>query len=137
MGIEEYVKTPEMRPASGELKKHNIEIGKRFVFFDNKMEHNGDMYVVMRKVIGITEPYEPASPRKHTVDAYMLFFGNGGNLEGLKVEILLGESKKICESPISVFIPKGILNSYKIIEGSGFYMKFVKAPDGDYNKVTY
>ncbi len=137
MDIKEYVNRPEMRAAAGELKKHSEELGKRFVFFDNRIEHNGDLYVVMRKVVGVKSPYEPAEPRKHTVDAYMLFFGNGENLEGLKIEVLLGEDSKVYDSPISVFIPKDTTNSYKVIEGSGFYMKIVKAPEGDYNKVTY
>ncbi|MEM0135569.1 MAG: hypothetical protein QXU18_10185 [Thermoplasmatales archaeon] len=137
MGIDEYVNKPEIRSATGELKKHYAEIGKRFVFFDNRMNHNGDLYVVMRKVVGVNTPYESAEPRKHTVDAYMLFFGDGENLEGLKFEVLLGDEKKTYTSPKSVFIPKDTLNSYKIIEGSGYYMKLVKAPDGDYNNVTY
>lgn len=137
MEIERYVHKPELRPAVGELKKHSSELGQRFVFFDNNVEPNGDMYIIMRKVVDVKSAYEPAEPRKHTVDAYMLFFGMGEDLRGLQIEILIDDARKTYESPVSVFIPKNTLNSYKILKGSGFYMKLVKAKNGDYNKATY
>lgn len=134
--FEGLVKIPEERPAKGELKKHNAEKGKRFVFFDKKNLPEANMYVIAREMVGITEPYQAAEPREHSVDAFMIFMGLGEDLKGIKVEITLDEKRKVYESPVGVYIPRQTMNSYKVLEGSGIYMKIVLAPMGDYNAVT-
>lgn len=128
--------TALQRPALGELKKHNKEIGKRFVFLDNNNFPQGDIYIIAREVININDPYSPAEPRSHSVNAIMIFIGFDHDLNGLKVEVQIGEDKKIVASPASVYIPKETLHSYKILSGTGIYMKIVFAPSGDYNSVT-
>lgn len=134
--MEKCVRVPEVRAAAGELKKHNAEKGKRFVFFDKNNLPEANMYIIAREMIGIDEPYQAAEPRKHSVDSFMLFMGLGEDLQGIKVELTLGDEKKVYDSPVSVFIPRDTLNSYTVVEGSGIYMKIVLAPNGDYNSVT-
>ena len=135
-GKKDLIFYPMQRPALGELKKHNKEVGKRFVFFDKNNYPEGNIYIIAREMINIDNPYVPAEPRSHSVDAIMIFMGLGEDLDGLEAEVQLSNEKTIIKSPASVFIPKETLNSYKIIKGSGIYMKIVFAPLGDYNSVT-
>ena len=136
METDKLIFKPEIRSAVGELKKHTKELGKRFVLFDKNNLPEGDIYMIARKLINVSTPYEAASPRKHSVNSYMIFFGSDDNLGGMTVEITLDSSKYIYETPVNVFIPAGTLSSYKIIHGSGIYMKLVVVHGGDYNSVT-
>ena len=124
------------RPAKGELKKHGAELGERYVFVDRGNMPAGKMYVVARVVRGVKKVYEPASPRKHDVDAVMLFIGSRGGLRGLRAEVELGPERRRIESPSAVYVPAGVKHTYRILRGSGTYMKVVLAPGGDYNAVT-
>ena len=126
----------EERPAKGELKKHNVELGKRYVFVDSKNATGGKLYIVARVVKNVKRKYEPASARTHTVDSVMLFMGTEEGLTGLKAEVQLGSKTYEVESPSSVYIPAGQKHTYRILGGSGTYMKVVLAPGGDYNAVT-
>lgn len=126
----------EERAAAGELKKHNKELGRRFVFVDNKNYPEGSLYTITRAVVNVNRPYTPAGLRSHSVDAVMIFMGFNERLEGLRVKVTLGRRSFDLKSPASVYIPAGVKHSYKIIRGSGTYTKIVLAPKGDYNSVT-
>lgn len=126
----------EERAAAGELKKHNRELGHRFVFVDNKNYPNGKLYTITRALVNVKTPYEPAGARSHTVDAVMIFMGFGEKLEGLKAEVTLGRKSHVVNSPASIYVPAGVRHSYKVLKGSGTYTKIVLAPGGDYNAVT-
>ena len=124
------------RPAKGELKKHASELGERYVFVDKGNMPAGKMYVVARVVRDVRKVYEPAAPRKHDVDAVMLFLGSGRGLVGLRAEVELGPERRSIESPSAVYVPAGVQHTYRILGGSGTYVKIVLAPGGDYNAVT-
>ena len=126
----------EERAAAGELKKHNKELGRRFVFVDNKNYPEGKLYTITRAVVDVKSPYEPAGDRAHTVDAVMIFMGFDERLEGLRAEVTLNGETFAVDSPASVYVPAGVNHSYKILRGSGTYTKIVLAPGGDYNAVT-
>jgi 2-isopropylmalate synthase len=126
----------EERAAAGELKKHTEELGRRFVFVDNKNFAESKLYAITRAVVDVKTPYEPAGVRAHTVDAIMIFMGFGDRLEGLKAEVTLSSEVFVVDSPASIYVPAGTNHSYKILRGSGTYTKIVLAPGGDYNAVT-
>lgn len=126
----------EERAAAGELKKHTKELGRRFVFSDNKNNPAGKLYAITRAVVEVKRAYEPAGVRTHTVDALMIFMGFDEKLEGLKAEVSLNGENFVVNSPGSVYVPAGVKHSYKILRGSGTYTKIVLAPSGDYNAVT-
>jgi len=132
-----YILRVEERPALGELVKHVSELGKRFVFIDNKNFPDGNIYIIARVVENVTKPYESALPRAHTVDAIMLFLGLTEDLTGMKVEVMLNDKWYTLDSPVAIYIPAHVKHTYRILEGSGIYMKIVFAPRGDYNAVTY
>jgi len=127
---------PRIEKASGVLVKHTIEKGTRFVFFDSKNTPDLDLYIIERTLNDINEEYAPALPRKHSVDAIMVFTGFNVNLTGLRVKIRIGDEERVEESPVAVFVPKGTLHSYSVLYGSGVYQKIVFAPKGNYNNVT-
>jgi len=127
---------PEIRPAEGELVKHVKELGTRYVFFDDRILPEGDMYMIMRVVKDVAEEYEPALPRRHSVDAFMVFIGLNDDLSGLRVKVMIGDAEVIEESPFAVYVPRGTEHSYSILSGSGIYQKIVLAPGGKYNAVT-
>jgi 2-isopropylmalate synthase len=127
---------PEVRPAVGELKKHVSELGRRFVFFDKNTFPEGNIYLIVREVLNVTEPYQSAELRRHTVDSIMLFLGKGEGLSGMLVEVEIDGKKYTLESPVAVYVPAGTWHTYRILKGSGIYMKIVFAPHGDYNAVT-
>jgi 2-isopropylmalate synthase len=126
----------EERAATGELKKHTQELGRRFVLVDKKNNPESKLYAVTRAVVDVDTPYEPATVRAHTVDAVMIFMGFGERLEGLRAEVTLNGEKFAVDSPASVYVPAGVNHLYKILRGSGTYTKIVLAPGGDYNDVT-
>ncbi len=126
----------EERSAAGELKKHTEELGRRFVFVDNKNYPKGKLYTITRAVVDVKTPYEPAGIRAHTVDAVMMFMGFGERLEGLTAEVTLNRETFELKSPASVYVPAGVKHSYRLLKGSGTYTKIVLAPGGDYNAVT-
>lgn len=132
----ELVLNVEERAAAGELKKHNKELGRRFVFVDNRNYPNGKLYTITRAVVDVKTPYEPAGVRAHTVDAVMIFMGFDEQLKGLNAKVTLNGKSFVVSSPASVYVPAGVKHSYKILKGSGTYTKIVLAPGGDYNAVT-
>ena len=137
MNEENLILKVETRPAVGELVKHVSELGTRFVFVDNRNFPDGKLYVIARVVENVKEPYESAEPRAHTVDAVMIFMGLRSDLKGLKVQVMLNDRWFTLESPAAVYVPAHTRHTYRILEGSGIYMKIVLAPHGDYNAVTY
>ena len=126
----------EQRPAKGELKKHLVERGKRFVFVDNNNFPSGDLYIIARVVRNIKNKYESALPRKHSVDAVMLFMGARSDLTGMVVEVEIAGRTRTLSSPAAAYVRAGLVHSYRILKGSGTYVKIVQAPGGNYNAVT-
>ena len=126
----------ESRPAIGELKKHIAEKGKRYVFVDKDNFAKAKMYVIARVVSNIAKPYQSAGLRKHSVDAVMLFLGRSEGLRGLTVEAEIDGKVHRLKSPAGVYVPAGTMHTYRIMKGSGTYIKVVLAPGGDYNAVT-
>ncbi len=126
----------EFRPATGELKHHMAEVGNRFVAIDSRNCLWGNLYVACRRVADISQRFEPAKSREHTVDAAMIFLGDGGDLTGLTVEVSVDGVSQVVEAPSAVYLPAHTTHSYALLEGSGTYIKIVIAPRGDYNAVT-
>jgi hypothetical protein len=108
----------------------NLVVGS--YFFDKNTFPEGNIYLVVREVLNVTEPYQSAELRRHTVDSIMLFLGKGEGLSGMLVEVEIDGKKYTLESPVAVYVPAGTWHTYRILKGSGIYMKIVFAPHGDY-----
>jgi 2-isopropylmalate synthase len=61
------------------------------------------------------------------VDSLFLFLGTREDLSGLEVEVSLGDRVFRVVSPASVFIPAGLMHSYKFVAGSGLFINHVLA----------
>lgn len=119
--------------SSLELKYHKHGQGKRTVFMDSRVVPETSLYVIVRDLKKILEDKDShVSVHSHNCDSTFLFLGKERNLTGLTCEITLGSEKYVVKSPASVFIPSGLKHSYRLINGSGYYINIVLSPD--YNK---
>ena len=83
-------------------------------------------YCIVREIFPIRGDIPPhVESHRHNVDSLYLFLGGESGLRGLQVEVQLGETSKLLESPASVFIPAGVDHTYRVIEGSGLNVNFV------------
>jgi len=123
--------TPEVRRTS-ELPYHNdLAPGKRRVFLEKKLFPDSDLYVMVRTANQVTtDQPKYVDAHAHNVSSVYVFLGTGGDLEGLTAEVVLDGEFHLVASPATVFIPKGVVHSYRLIEGSGHFSHMVLK--GDY-----
>ncbi|MCL4456320.1 MAG: hypothetical protein M1147_03770 [Nitrospirae bacterium] len=128
----ENIIKPEIRRTS-ELPFHNdLAPGKRRVFLEKRLFSDSDLYAMVRTAKDVT-PDQPdyVDAHAHNVSSVYIFLGNNEELEGLKAEVVLDGEVYIVPSPATVFIPKGVMHSYRLIEGSGHFSHIVLK--GNYN----
>ena len=124
---------PEERPTS-EIPFHNDSApGVRRVFLEKKLLPETDAYVIVRTAADV-RPDQPQyiDFHAHNVSSIYLFMGEGDNLEGLRAEVMLGDETFVIDSPATVYIPKGVPHSSRLIEGSGHFGHIVLS--GDYRE---
>ncbi len=116
--------------SSTELTGHQEGQGIRYVFLDKRVIPDSTIYSIVRKVVDVHEDSKShVDMHKHNCDSAFLFIGNRKNLRGLVCEVSLGNEKYLIESPTSVFIPKGLNHSYRLVRGSGYYINIVLSSD--------
>ena len=99
---------------------------------DNSVVPDARQYCIVRRIQEMNGHVKGhADVHRHCVDSIFLFVGNGPALEGLTIEVRLGADTFVVESPGSVFIPSGLLHSYRVLAGTGLFINHVQA--GDYN----
>ena len=128
----ENIIKPEIRRTS-ELPFHNdLAPGKRRVFIEKKLFPDSDLYVMVRtaKDVMFNQP-EYVESHAHNVSSVYIFLGNNEGLEGLKAEVILNGEIYVVSSPVTIFIPKGVVHSYRLIEGTGYFTHIVLS--GNYN----
>lgn len=128
---EKLINTPVIISAT-ELRHHRHGPGDRYLMLDDRVVSDARQYCIVRH-IPLMEEYGSGhvDVHRHRVDSIFLFLGHGENLTGLSVEVLLGKRTFTVNSPSSVFIPSGVLHSYRVVSGSGIFVNHVQA--GDYN----
>lgn len=131
--FENYILKPQVRKTS-ELPYHNdLAPGKRRVFLEKKLLPDADLYVMVRTSADVTRDQpEYVESHAHNVSSIYVFIGNGEDLEGLTAEVILDGETHHVESPATVFIPKNVVHSYRLIEGSGHFSHMVL--EADYNR---
>lgn len=135
MDYSKYILKVESR-SSSELVKHKKGPGKRFVFSDQNNNPEGQVYAIVRVVENVDNPEQHFEDHTHDVDSLWLFEGNKNDLTGLKIEVKLGDQEFVLDSPVSIYIPAGLIHNYRLISGSGSYTNIVLVKGGDYNQVT-
>lgn len=111
---------------------HRRGPGDRYLMLDNSVLPDARQYCIVRRIREMDDYGEGhADVHRHCVDSVFLFIGNGPALKGLTIEVRLGVDTFVVESPGSVFIPSGLLHSYRVLAGAGLFINHVQA--GDYN----
>lgn len=129
--LQELIGKPFIKSAS-ELIGHREGQGTRYVFLDHRNVPETSLYIILREVKDIRDEQSHVDAHIHNCDSAFLFIGKNPNLTGLGCEVQLGDEKHMIESPASVFIPKGLKHSYRLVRGGGYYANIVLSPD--YNK---
>jgi 2-isopropylmalate synthase len=122
---------PEVRKTS-DLSYHTDDApGVRRVFVEDRLLPEADCYVMLRTAHDV-QPDQPkyVDAHAHNVSSIYLFFGNTPDLGGLTAEVILDGEKHVVHAPASVFIPKGVVHSYRLTGGSGYFLHTVMK--GDY-----
>jgi len=115
---------------------HDVAPGIKYAAIDKILHKDAPIYIALRKVRNVkTDQPEYIDTHVHTVDSLYLFIGEEEGLKGLKAVVRIGSEEKEIESPMTVFIPKDIPHSYKLIGGSGIYISILL--HGDYNAHTF
>ncbi len=116
-----------------ELKYHRHGPGKRYVMLDKRLLDASPYYFIARQfsdddgvpMLGHVDGHT------HKCDSVFLFLGAADDYKGLSVEVIVGDEKRVLESPSTVFVPAGVHHTYRYINGKGTYINFVHS--GDYN----
>jgi 2-isopropylmalate synthase len=124
------------RPTS-ELKfHHDIAPGVRYLAIDRTLCEVTPIYIAVRRVKNVKcDQVEYIDSHVHSVDSLYLFIGDEDELKGLHAVVRIEDQEREIESPMTVFIPKGLRHSYKITSGSGIYVSILL--NGDYNCQTF
>lgn len=129
--LDRLINHPQVISAT-ELRHHRAGPGERYVMIDNRVVADARQYCIVRR-IPVAEDHGPGhvDTHRHSVDSLFLFLGNEAGLTGLEVEVRLGDRLFPVSSPASVFIPSGLVHSYRVVRGGGLFLNHVL--DGDYN----
>lgn len=125
--LEDLVVSPEVRSAA-ELPHHRHGPGRRFVLLDGTKLPDCRQYCIVRQIRASDEIGKGhVDSHRHNVDSAFVFLGAGGDLEGLEVEVMVGDEVATLRSPVSVFIPAGARHSYRVLGGAGLFLNHVFA----------
>lgn len=131
MKFENYFVKPEVR-RTDEISYHKEQApGLRWVFMEKSLFNEADIYLMIRSMKNIpSNQPDYVEMHSHNVNSYYVFIGNYDDFTGLKAEVNIDDEKYIVDSPMTVFIPKGVKHSIKPISGSGNFINIVS--NGDY-----
>lgn len=125
--LDRFVNRPPIISAT-ELPYHRHGPGDRFVMIDERIVEDARQYCIVR-LIPESSDLGPGhvDAHRHSVDSLFLFLGSREGLTGLEVEVSLADRVFRVESPASVFIPAGVMHSYRVVSGAGLFVNHVLA----------
>lgn len=130
--LETLTNVPVVISAS-ELKYHRHGPGSRYVMIDDRFINDCRQYCIVRDVEvehgSVIPPH--VDIHRHKCDSLFLFLGKDPSMAGLTVIVTIENDEKVVHSPAAIFIPAGLRHTYRILEGSGFYINHVLS--GNYN----
>lgn len=126
---------PEIRPTSEVHFHYDVAPGLRFLAIDESRLEGSPIYIAIRRVANVTaDQPEYIDWHTHAVDSLYLLIGDGPEMRGLHATVRFSDQERFVESPVTVFIPRGVPHCYKLTSGSGTYLSILL--HGDYNANT-
>jgi 2-isopropylmalate synthase len=127
----QWINRPAVISAT-ELRHHRHGPGERYLMLDERVVGDARQYCIVRRIPLLADYGEGhVDAHRHTVDSLFMFIGDGPAMTGLQVEVTLADECFAVDSPCSVFIPAGVVHSYRVRGGSGSFVNHVLA--GTYN----
>ncbi|WP_309411764.1 2-isopropylmalate synthase [Bacillus cereus] len=130
---------PFIKGAS-ELRYHRDGPGYRWVQLDTRIDSRASFYVIQRQFYktcseDVKEGHVDA--HIHNCDSAFLFWGNQLDGSGLICEVEIEKEKHLVISPASIFIPAGLVHTYRYVYGQGTYTNIVLAPNYNDSLLEY
>ncbi len=128
MKYEDCVLKP--RP-SEEIQHHDSSVmnktGQSYVLLDDIHYDGAGIRVTTRHIDDVPEDMpDYVELHTHDVDQVFIFLDEPGNKNPLQAEITLEDEKYIVTAPVSVFIPKEVPHSQRVIKGTGRMVTILK-----------
>lgn len=103
------------------------KIGLNMVLLDDTLFSGAGVRMTTRRVQDVTEePEDYVELHSHEVDQVFIYLGEADDEESLEVEFRFDDEVYRIKSPTTVFVPKKVLHTQKIIRGSGRYITLLK-----------
>jgi hypothetical protein len=113
---------------------HELPV-KRTIFIDKAMVPETSVYQAMHEVHGLeTPPGDYQIRHCHDFVETYIFLGRGENFSGLRAELIIEDERYEIDSPVSVYIPKGVFHNYKLLKGSGILIVTALKSEYSYEK---
>lgn len=126
------IRRPFVKGAS-ELAYHRDGVGTRWVLLDQRVDPRAQFYVMQRTIVpaetsgGTPDPH--VDVHVHHCDSALVFMGTEADGTGLRCEALVDGVTEPVDSPATVYVPAGAPHTYRILDGAGYVLNIVLAPD--------
>jgi 2-isopropylmalate synthase len=120
-----FVVRPRAIP-SCERNYHCDDASRQYVMIDERFIPECRQYCVVRTIPPGTES-DPCHTdlHRHDCDSLFIVLGINPELSGFRVEVRFGDENIELESPASIFVPAGVVHSYRILSGPGLLFHHV------------
>lgn len=125
-----FLISPEERPTSEIPYHYDTAPGVRRVFLEKKLLPETDTYVIVRTAKDVKpDQQDYIDFHAHNVNSIYLFMGEDDDLKGLLAEVMIGDETYQVSSPATVYIPRGVPHTTRLIDGSGHFTHIVLSSD--------
>lgn len=99
-----------------DMDRANKEIGLPYNYMGKSLVPEADIHVGLQEVKKVPPDSSFVEPHKHDVSQFYGIIGE------LTVEVTLEDEKHEVSGPASIFIPTGMMHTFRPIRGSGYVM---------------
>ncbi len=116
---------------SEDIPHHDSKIikqtGMSYVLLDNLHHPDADVRVTTRYIQDVPKE-APAYVELHThdVDQVFIFLSFPGNTDPMKIEVIFEDEVYNVEAPVTVFIPKEVPHTQRVLSGKGRLVTILK-----------
>ncbi len=108
-------------------KEEMEKTGLSYVLLDNKHFPGADLRITTRRISNVPENADSyVELHTHDVDQVFVFLSGPKGTEPLSIEFVFEDETYSVESPVTVFVPKGVPHSQRVVSGSGRLVTLLK-----------